>query len=175
MKDSHVSSSLHPCCHLEDSFSLSSSSLLSPPSALLHVLHSPPLVMLSAAKLPCITCLLLSATRTSLVIPRPPPFCCVVHHPACLVLSITPPPCVIQHPLAPQLVYLDLIVAFIIYVESTFFFLKTQQIVNVVVRTMTITSMWTRQSSHSPTNLFINMFGMVTVNSLQWFMCVEDI
>ncbi len=37
---------------------------------------------------------------------------------------------------------------------------------------MTITSMWMRQSSPPPTNLFINMLGMVPVNSLQIFGCV---
>ncbi len=47
-----------------------------------------------------------------------PPSHRVVHCPACLALSITPPPCVIQHLLGTQVIYLDLIVVFIIPVES---------------------------------------------------------
>jgi hypothetical protein len=37
---------------------------------------------------------------------------------------------------------------------------------------MTITSLWMRQSSPSPTNLFINMLETVPVNSSQLFGCV---
>jgi hypothetical protein len=44
----------------------------------------------------------------------PLPSCHVVRCPACLVLSITPPPRVIQHLLALQLINFDLIVAIII-------------------------------------------------------------
>jgi hypothetical protein len=40
---------------------------------------------------------------------------------------------------------------------------------------MTITSMWTRESSPPTTNLIINMFGMVPVNSLQLFGCVGEL
>ncbi len=55
------------------------------------------------------------------------------------------------------------------------YFLRTQQIVNVVVCTMTIMTMWMRRSSTPPTNLFINMLGTMPVNSMWWFTCIDEI
>ncbi len=179
-KDWYVSSLLHCCCHCKDwSFSSSSSLLPAPPLALLHVFHPHPLVVLSAARSPCVAHLHIASQHsppTRLALSPTPPLLLHCPLPACLTLSIATPPHIIQHLLAPQIIYLDLMFAFIIPLESfTSLFFRTQQIVNVVVHTMSIASMWTRQSLTPPTNLFTNMLGTVPVNSLQWFTCFEDI
>jgi hypothetical protein len=155
--------------------SSSSSSLSLPlPSVSLHVLHPCPLVV--SSRLPHVTCLTLFATRSSCVVLCPPLLSCCPS--SCLPrMSIFPPPRVIQHPLATQVIYLDLIVVFIIPVEcgcdeGCADGLAGRFISGHPWNTMTITSMWTCQSSPPPTNLFINMLGMVLVNSSQLFGCV---
>jgi hypothetical protein len=106
-----------------------------------------------------------------------PPSCRVVCRPACLVLSIIPPPRFIQYPLATQVIYLDLIVMFIIPVECGCDEGPADGLAGRFIsghrwNTKTIMSMWMRQSSPPPTNLFINMLGIVPVNSSQLFRCV---
>jgi hypothetical protein len=93
------------------------------------------------------------------------------------VLSIIPPPCVIQNPLATKVIYLDLIVVFIIPVECGCDDGRSDGLAGRFIsghpwNIMTITSMWTCQSSPPPTNLFINMLGTVPVNNLRLFGCV---
>ncbi len=165
---------LHCCCHHKDCSSSLSSLPLPPPLASLHVLHPRPLVMSSAAGLPWVTplppaCLALP--------PTPPPSCCVVCCPACLALSITPPSCVIQHPLATQIIYLNLIVVFIIPVESStsLFFENPADCQcggpnhdhNIHVDTPIITP------THKPLHQHVRNGG--PVNNLQWFMCIDEI
>jgi hypothetical protein len=153
------------CC------SSSSSLPLPPPLVLLHVLHPHPLVVSSGSS--PVTCLTLSATRSSRVVPHPPILSCcpsprlpcAVHHPPS---SCYPTPAC--HPSN----YLDLIVVFIIPVEcgcdeGHVYGLASRFISGHPWNTMTITSMWTCQSSPPPTNLFINMLGMVPVNSSRLF------
>ncbi len=117
----------------------------------------------------------LSATRSSCIVPCPPLLLrcpsprlpCTVHHPpsscyltpACHPSYLSQFDCCGNHPCR----VLDLSI-----------FLRIWQIVNVVDRTMTITSMWMHKSSPPPTNLFINMLVMVPANSLQSFTCIDE-
>jgi hypothetical protein len=83
-----------------------------------------------------------------------PPSRRVVRRPACLALSIIPPPRVIQHPLATQVIYLDLIVVFIIPVECGCDEGRADGLAGRFIsahpwNTVTITSKWTRHPQTS--------------------------
>ncbi len=109
-----------------------------------------------------------------LVMSPTPPSCHFFHCPAFLTLSIIPLPRIIQHPLATQVIYLDLIVVFIIPVECGWDKGRADGLSGRFIsghpwNTMAITSMWTCQSSPPPTNLYIEMLGMVRVNCSRLF------
>jgi hypothetical protein len=124
-----------------------------------------------------------SASRLPHIIKSPAPLALLPtlpsHHVVChsLLLSLrcpaSPSSC---HPITACLPkqLLNLIVALMIILLTTHFF-RTQQIVNLVVGTITITSMWTRQSSHPPTNLFIIMLLSSSSLMLCQFYLVMDI